>query len=474
MTVINRNKTRVIAAAKPEQGLPLVIVVGRANAGKSTLFNRIGRRHAIVNSVAGTTRDVNYARAEHAGRDFTIADSGGLELGGGAGLTERVVRDALRAVGAADVVVFLADGRAGLSAADHEAFALIRQLGRPLLVAVNKLDQRGGDHAAAEYFALGAEHVFPVSASHGLGMAELLDAIVEQLPAVEQGIKPGPDLRAALIGRPNVGKSSLLNRLVGYERALVDAIPGTTRDPVDVRVRSGDSEIALIDTAGIRRRTRVEGEIEQHSVGRAIETIHRAEVLMLVIDATEGITDQDARLARLVDQENRALLVICNKWDAAAKADRRVPAFVRDARERYPFLEFAPMLFTSALTGDGVERIIPEALAVGARFRATFQTSRLNRILADATAAKDPPQINHHPLNLLYVTQVSSSPPRLAFFANFERDIPAHYVRYLENRYRAALDLTGTPLRLDFRKAHGTRPGRLHTAPSRTAGGRQR
>jgi GTPase len=246
--------------------------------------------------------------------------------------------------------------------------------------------------------------------------------------------------------------------------------PGTTRDTVDVRLRVGERELVLIDTAGIRRPTRVAGELERHAVGRAIETIRRADVLALVIDATEGATDQDARLARLVETNDRALIVVVNKWDEAAKLKRKVPAFVSDLRERFPFLDFAPVLFTSALTGDGVDKILPAALEVGTAFRAQFQTALLNRILHEATAAMDPPVVAGRRLNLMYVTQVGSAPPRFRFFSNLERDIPAHYLRFLEGRLRGALDLRGTPIRLEFRRAAGSRPG--ERVPRRGAQGR--
>jgi len=434
-------------------GVPVVILVGRANAGKSTLFNRITRRgRAIVSSLPGTTRDLNMLAAEHDGHRFVLVDSGGLELGEREGLSERVVTEALKAVATADVVVFVVDGRAGLSPADAEALALIREVGRPTLLAVNKLDSAGLDAQAAEFHTLGVDGLFAVSAAHGRGLEELLDAVVDLLPP-DAGTSPQPpDLRVALIGRPNAGKSSLLNRLVGAQRSIVDATPGTTRDPVDVRIKIGEREVILVDTAGIRRPTRVQGELEHHSVRRAIETIRRAEVLLLVVDASEGITDQDARLARLVENEDRALILVCNKWDVAAHAGRKQAAFTRDAHQRYSFLEFAPLIYTSALAGDGVRDLLPEALKVGASFRATFQTAQLNRILEGAIQAIDPPIVAGRRLNLLYVTQIASSPPRLVFFSNLERDIPVHYIRFLENRFRAALDLSGTPLRLTFRR----------------------
>ena len=456
------------------ENLPAVVLVGRANAGKSTLFNRIAKGgRAIISAIPGTTRDLNFARAEHNGREFVVIDSGGLELGGER-MSDRIVAEALAAVGAADVVVFLFDGRAGLSNADSEALALVRDTGCPLLIAVNKIDQPGQENSAAEFYASGADDLMFISAAHSRGLGELLDRVVERLPARETSPPAaGPDLKLALVGRPNVGKSSLLNRLSGFERAIVDDAPGTTRDPVDVRLSSHGRDVLLIDTAGIRRPTRVEGELEQHSVGRAIETIRRADVVLLVIDATEGITDQDARLARLADTNDRAMVIVCNKWDAAAKIGRKAPAFVRDAHERYPFLEYATMVLTSAITGDGVDGIIPAAIAAGDSWRSVFQTSRLNRILADATNAMDPPQVDRRRLNLMYVTQVSTTPPRIRFFTNVERNIPAHYVRFIETRFRRSLELVGTPLRLEFRRTGRSwvkgnpPPGKSHPDKSR-------
>jgi len=467
---------RATMLAASAEGLPTVVLVGRANVGKSTLFNRLaGRGRAIVSSIAGTTRDLNMVRTSHDGRDFMVVDSGGLELYANEPATERAMEEALRAVAMADLVVFVVDGRAGITGADHEALELVRETGRPLLLAVNKIDNPGNESAASDAYALGLPTLVFVSAAHGRGVGDLLDEIVAQLPAQNPAPAAQPDLRLALIGRPNVGKSSLLNRLFGYERAIVDSRPGTTRDPVLVRLKVGDRDVVLIDTAGIRRPARVEGELEQHSVGRAIEIIRRADVLALVVDATEGITDQDARLARLVETNDRALITVCNKWDAAAKLGRRVAAFARDARERYPFLAFAPLLFTSAVTGDGVDQILPAAVAAGNSWRAEFQTARLNRILAEAVAAMDPPLVAGRRLKLMYVTQIGKAPPRLAFFTNIERDIPAHYVRFLEGRFRAALGLehVGTPLRLEFRRtgrSWADSRGKHNTSPAHAGG----
>jgi GTPase len=435
------------------EGLPAVVLVGRANAGKSTLFNRIAKGgRAITSAIPGTTRDLNFARAKYGDREFVVVDSGGLELGGHERMTERIVSEALAAVGVADVVVFMLDGRGGLSEADAEALALVRETGCPLIMAVNKIDRPGQEAEASEFYALGGDELLFISAAHGRGVDEVLDQIVARLPERADAAAPAPDLRLALIGRPNVGKSSILNRLSGFERAIVDDTPGTTRDPVDVRLSSHGRDVLLIDTAGIRRPPKVEGELEHHSVGRAIETIRRANVALLVIDTSEGITDQDARLARLVDTSDRAMVIVCNKWDVAAKQGRKVATFVRDAHERYPFLEYATMVFTSAVTGDGIDGIIPAAIAAGDSWRAVFQTSMLNRTLAEATAAMDPPQVDRRRLNLMYVTQVGNAPPRLRFFTNVERGIPAHYVRFIETRFRKSLGLVGTPLRLDFKR----------------------
>ncbi|HTY55017.1 MAG TPA: ribosome biogenesis GTPase Der [Candidatus Binataceae bacterium] len=446
--------------ALTKQELPVVVLAGRVNAGKSTLFNRIARGgRAITSAIPGTTRDLNIAPASFDDHRFLLVDSGGLELDGRERLAARVTEVAANAIASADVVVYVVDGKAGLSAADNEALELIREVGRPFVVAVNKIDRSGTEEQASEFYALGCERLFCISAAHGNGVEQLLEAVVSMLRAPEATASEAPDLRLALIGRPNVGKSSLLNRLVGFERSIVDETPGTTRDAVDVRLQVDGRSVLLIDTAGIRRRTRVEGELERHSVGRAIETIRRAEVVALVIDATEGITDQDARLARLAVSEDRALILICNKWDLVAKQGGKTAAFSRDAHVRYPFLEFAPMIYTSALKGFGVNEILATAARVGSRFRQTFQTSRLNRILAEASAAMDPPLIAGRRLNLLYVSQTGSSPPRLKFYCNLERDIPAHYIRFLEARFRAALDLTGTPLRLEFQKRSPSKGG---------------
>ena len=408
---MNRKANEAIDLAALAGNRPVVMLTGRANVGKSTLFNRIvGRTRAIVSPIAGTTRDLNVATTSHDGREFMLVDSGGLELYARDPAAEKAMEEALRALGTADLIVLVMDGRAGVSSGDENAMALLRETGRPLIVAANKVDNPRQEAMAAEAWSLGAESVSFISAAHGRGVGELLDQISAHLPEREAQPEHRPTLRLALIGRPNVGKSSLLNRLSGFARSIVDEHPGTTRDPVEVPVQFDGHTLLLIDTAGIRRPTKVEGELEHHSVGRAIATIRRAEVLALVIDAAEGFTDQDARLARLVNSNDRALVVVCNKWDSAAKAGRRVPAFIRDTRQRYPFLDFAPIVVTSARTGDGVNQIIPVASKAGEAWRSEFRTVALNRILTEAVAALDPPLVGGRRLKPMYVTQVGKAP----------------------------------------------------------------
>ncbi len=439
---------------------PVVMLAGRANVGKSTLFNRLaGTSRAITSPVAGTTRDLNLAVVTHNEREFVVVDSGGLEPYAREPAAERAAETALQALGTADLVIFVIDARVGVCPGDQEALALVRQSGRPVILAVNKVDTPRQEAAAAEAWSLGVKYVNLISAAHGRGVGELLDQLCAMLPSVNPRLEPPAALRLALIGRPNVGKSSLLNRLSGFARSIVDEHPGTTRDPVEVAVELDGHRIILIDTAGIRRPAKVEQGLEGLSVARAIATVRRAEVLALVIDAAEGLTDQDARLARLVESNDRGLVIVCNKWDIAAKVGRRASVFVRETLERYPFLEFAPFVVASAQTGDGVNQIIPTASRAGEAWRSQFRTSSLNHILREALMALDPPLVGDRRLKPMYVTQVAKAPPRLAIFCNLEQGIPAHYVRFLESRFRTALALehSGTPLRIEFRRTRAVR-----------------
>jgi GTP-binding protein len=441
------------------RGLPMVLICGRPNVGKSALFNRIvGARRAIVSEVPGATRDLNLARVRVGEREIAIVDSGGLGAETGESLSERLARRTIEAACAADAIIFVADGRAGLNPGDRQVLEALRRVNRPLMLAVNKLDRPAMEVFAAEFHALGVADLFPISAAHGRGVGELLEALASLLPNETSAVsRDVTDLRLALLGRPNVGKSSLINRLTGFERSAVDAAAGTTRDPVDIEIGFSGQRILLIDTGGVRRPTRIGSKLEHRVVARALATVRRAEVLGLVLDATQGFTDQDARLAAVVERHERALMLIVNKWDLAAAQGRTIAAFRRALERQCPFLDYAPVVFCSALTGNGVNDILRVALNVGESFHAVLKTAELNRILREVAAEIEPPMIERRRLKLMYVTQVASAPVRLRFYSNLERGIPAHYLRFLQGRFRAALKLIGTPLLIELRRAESSR-----------------
>jgi GTP-binding protein len=434
--------------------LAVVAIVGRPNAGKSTFFNRLIRApRAIVDSQPGVTRDRNIAAARWKGRPFLLIDTGGFEEGDESTLAAAVRAQRGQAVREADVVIALLDGRAGRNPADRDLVDHLRQSRKPVLYAINKLDTPAHDDEAAEFFALGLPEVFPVSAAHGRGIAELMDRLITHLPdepAAEAGVHAPVTL--AIVGRPNVGKSSLLNRIVGHERAIVDAAPGTTRDALDTPFRCGTQDYVLIDTAGIRRRPRLQGQLERASVQRAQRALARAEIALLVIDATEGMTDQDARLANDAWERGRALLFVVNKWDAVPRAQRDRRRFLRTLRERYATFADVPAVCLSALTGAGVAELFPALEELVAAHRRSVRTVHLNDVLAAATRAQAPPAVRGKPPRFYYATQTATAPPTFTIFASHPELVPAVYERYLANTLRSAFGLQGTPVRLRFRR----------------------
>ena len=450
-----RNKAAANAEARSiataAHGLPVVVLVGRANVGKSTLFNRMVRRgRAIVSPIAGTTRDLNMARAVHEEREFVVIDSGGLELYAREHTTERAVEEALRAVAEADVVVFVIDGRAGVAGGDIEALKLIRETGRPTIVAVNKIDRPNHEAAAADVYALGVPNVNFVSAAHGLGVGELLDAIVAQLPAHEAVTESLPDLRLALIGRPNVGKSSLLNRLAGFGRSIVDDRPGTTRDPVDVRLNVDGRDVLLIDTAGIRRRGHIIPGIERHSVQRAQTAVERCDVALVVMDATEPVTAQDTHILQIVEEAHKGLVLVLNKTDLLAE-----PGYQRDltrfVRRRLRFVPWAPITFVSALKRTGLPSLLHEAIGAAEQRDRRVATGPLNTLLQRAIVQHAPPSVQGKRLKLLYTTQAAVRPPTFVLFVNDTQLLHFSFERYVENRLREAYGFEGTAIRIIFK-----------------------
>jgi GTP-binding protein len=376
-----------------------------------------------------------------------LVDTGGFEAEGAAGLDRAIGERSLAAVAAADVVVYVLDGKAGLSPADEAAARELRHRGANLLFVVNKLDSPSRDRGAGEFHRLGAGDLIPVSAEHGLGIAALVDAILARVWAAEPA-RRARAIRIGVVGRPNVGKSSLVNRLLGYPRALIDAEAGTTRDAVDTLLDAGGTQYLLVDTAGIRRRPRIEGRVERFAAGNAIHTLERSDVVVLVLDAAEGATSQDARLAALAWNAGCGVVVAANKWDL--RTDKPA-AFADDLRRCFPSLATLPILTVSALSGAGVDTILPAVRRVAAARESDLQTARLNEALAEAVRAKEPPLVRGRRPKIYYVTQTGCRPPEITIFCSDPTGVHPSYHRYLQKQIGAAFLLTGTPVRLRFR-----------------------
>ena len=439
--------------------------MGRPNVGKSTLFNRIvGRREALVDDQPGVTRDRLVAEAEWIGRRFALVDTGGLEAANEAGLAGRVREQSLRAASEADVVVLVVDGRSGRTPADDEAARVLARTGRPLFCVVNKIDGAKQEDLVHDFWELGLGEPIAISAEHSRGIDELLDRIVESLPEAGPGETP-PAPRLAIVGRPNVGKSSLLNRLVGEERVLVDEVAGTTRDAVDIPLERDGERMILVDTAGIRRRSRIDDALEAASVGRSLRSIDRAEIVLLVVDASEGVTDQEARLARLVQDRGRGLLLVLNKWDLLAREDRHPAELLRRIRERYPHFEHVPAVSVSARENTQVETILPAARRVFRAFALRIPTRTVNVVLEEAVAAHEPPLVAGRRARFYYGTATGTRPPAITLFVNDPACVKESYRRYLENRIRAAVDLEGVPLRMVLRARTRPRRGAAERTP---------
>ena len=444
-------------------GLPVVAIVGRPNVGKSTLFNRLVReRRAIVDDAPGVTRDRLVAPAEHAGRQFLCVDTGGFDAAAPrdpAALTARVRAQALAAVAEADCIVCVFDGAAGFAPSDRETARLLAASGKPVLFAVNKVDVPARDGLLYDFYSAGVERLFPISSAHGRGIDALRDAIVAALPTGSGAATPASaGTRLALVGRPNVGKSSLLNRLLGAERTLVAPEAGTTRDAIDTPVVVDGVPYVLIDTAGIRRRGKLEDTLERHGAVRALGQLARTDLVLLVIDAAEGMTDQDARIASRAWEAGRGIVLVANKWDTLPR-ERQTPEAFRQrlAHERPAFADL-PLLCVSAATGAGLDALFPRVAKVARAYAATLATPQLNRILREAVETNPPPAPGGRPIRLLYAAQTGERPPEVTVFASAPGRVGDAYTRYLTNRLSATFALAGVPLRLRFRARHPARP----------------
>ncbi|HRE49211.1 MAG TPA: ribosome biogenesis GTPase Der [Aggregatilineales bacterium] len=447
---------------------PFVALVGRPNVGKSTLFNRlVEERKSVTSDIPGTTRDRLLADANWRGVEFTLIDTGGIEvyeprtgkprptlLEGSVDFVKEIRIQALIAIEEADVVVMLVDAIDGITGADEEVAEMLRRTNKPILIAANKADNEERRLAANEFYALGlGEEVFPISALHGTGTGDLLDAVVDHLKQAPPETLEEMDesLKIAIVGRPNVGKSSLLNRLLGEERAIVSPIAGTTRDSIDTRLTWEGMPVTLIDTAGIRRRGSIEPGIEQFSVIRAFKALERADVALLLIDAVEGVTAQDLHIAGMIKEANRSVVIIVNKWDALEKDDHTLNEFTKTIQQRFDFIAYAPILFLSAKTGQRIHTVLPMAARVQEERLVRIPTGALNQLVRRAVERHSPTSSPQGRLKIYYVSQVRVDPPTFLFHVNDKELLHFTYERYLENQIREDYTFLGTPIRLSFR-----------------------
>ena len=461
----------------PEAPRPIVALVGRPNVGKSTLFNRIaGSRRALVEDIPGVTRDRHYADVTYEGRAFTLVDTGGFLPDTDDRLLQRVRDQAQLAIEEASSVVLVVDAMAGLSSADEEVARLLRRSGKPVIVAANKVDseKRAIEGLATDFYKLGFPALFSISAEHGRGVGELMDELIESFPEADAPLgewdRPDPSVcRVAIIGRPNVGKSTLVNRLLGEDRMVASEVPGTTTDAVDARLTFQGREFVLTDTAGIRRKSAISARVEQFSVMRALTAIDRADVALLILDATEAAVDQDLRLASIALEKGKGMVVLVNKWDLADPAGVKQKPFEVDLRARLPFLAFAPIVFGSALTGKAVFRALKLAGELDEHLKARLPTPQLNDLLREIIDAHPAPLYGGNPVRLFYMAQTGARPPAFTITCNRPEGVTEDYKRFIVNRLREAFGLR-VPIRLFIRhkskKEFVPKPGSEPRRPS--------
>ena len=433
---------------------PLVAIVGRPNVGKSMLFNKLcGQRLSIVEDTPGVTRDRLYAECEWCGRSFNIVDTGGIEPSADPEILSFMRRQAEIAIQNATVIVFLCDIKTGLTASDQEVANMLLRSRKPVVLAVNKMDQVGPTNPDIyEFYNLGLGDPIPVSAVHGHGTGDLLDACIQYFPPEEEEREEDDVIKVAVIGKPNVGKSSLVNRILGEERVIVSDMAGTTRDAVDSFFENKLGKYLFIDTAGMRKKSKVDDRIEKFSVLRATMAIERADVCLILIDANEGVTEQDTKVAGLAHEAGKACIIVVNKWDAVEKDDKTMDRMREDVRRDLAYMTYAPIVFISALTGQRVGRLFELINYVNDQASMRITTGMLNSVLADATARVQPPTDKGKRLKILYMTQVGIKPPHFVCFCNDAKLFHFSYQRYLENQIRNTFGLEGTPVRLTIRQ----------------------
>lgn len=433
---------------------PIAAIIGRPNVGKSTLFNKlIGKRVAIVEDVPGVTRDRIYGDAEWLNYKFKLIDTGGIEPESEDIILKQMKRQAELAVELADVIIFIVDGKEGVTPADYEVAEMLRKSTKPVILVVNKIDNMSLESNKYEFYNLGIGDPISISASLGLGIGDMLDEIVKNLSEVSDGEdEDEAEIKVAIAGKPNVGKSSLLNRLAGEERVIVSDIPGTTRDAIDSYIEIGEDRFLFIDTAGMRRKAKVKEEVERYSVIRSLAAIERADVCLVMIDAEEGVTEQDEKIAGYAHESGKAIIIVVNKWDLIEKNDKTTEEFTKKIRVALSFISYAPIVFISVKTGQRMQKLIESIKYVAAQHSSRIKTGVLNEVIAQAVMMKQPPVEKGKLLRIYYITQVSTKPPTFVIFVNYEEAIHFSYERYLENQIRQHLGLEGTPIRFIYRK----------------------
>ena len=433
---------------------PIVAIVGRPNVGKSTLFNQIGKKQlSIVDDMPGVTRDRIYMDAVWLNYEFTMIDTGGIELESDDTILNSMRNQAKIAMNEADVIVFVVDGRSGLSSADEEVAKILRNTKKPVIVAVNKIDSVQLDMNVFEFYNLGLGDPIGISASNALNLGDLLDKVVEAFPKDEIEERDEDEIRIAVIGRPNVGKSSLVNAMLGEERVIVSDIPGTTRDAIDTHFVKDGIKFTLIDTAGMRRKNKIDEPIERYSVIRSLRAIDRADVVLMLIEAPVGVTEQDKKIAGYAHESGKGCVIVVNKWDIFPdKHDRSTNRFTDDLREQLGFLQYAPVLYASALTGQRIQRVTELVKFVAEQQSMRIQTSVLNELIRDAVSVNPPPTKKGKQLKILFMTQADINPPKFIIFVNEPDLFHFSYIRFIENRLRESYGFEGTPLKFIIRK----------------------
>jgi GTP-binding protein len=433
--------------------LPVIAVVGRPNVGKSTFFNRIiGRRIAIVDDQPGVTRDRNFARADWAGHDFFIVDTGGVIEGSDERLDIAIRDQAMAAVDEADVILFLVDGKTGAHPLDERLAEVLRKANKPVVLVANKIDNLPYDQGHQDFWSLGIGEPIPVSALSGKGTGDLLDRVLEVLPESPNVEEEEDLIRVAVVGKPNVGKSSLVNRLIGEDRVVVSEIAGTTRDPIDTTFQYHGHTLVFVDTAGLRRQAKVKDSLEYYSALRTDRVVHSADVCVVLVDASEDeLHAQDIRIAQTAWDAGKGVILLANKWDLVQKDTMTAPGWEKKVRDRIPFLQWVPIVFTSALTGQRVRKCLDLILEVSAERGRRIETHEVNEVLEKLVRRQPPPHHRGRPVKVKYATQASVRPPTFAIFSNFPKSLPAHYIRFLHNGFRDAWTFMGTPIRLRLR-----------------------